>query len=195
MFQKCEPPVKAFTYDDSNAGEGDPLDKAEPNEPTLRYGTAEHPRSTGNEISKLPHTFKSKEGISIYLVFFEIQAQFWVANLLGLLPLEITNKIVLDPEERANDYEYVQNLLLQRFKLTPEKLDKETKVNTYNKLKDLVIIVQMKKREPIEFKVRFMDEWSNIVSPNELVEKLEVFEDAKKTLKPKFFGNSFKGRD
>ncbi|GBL74531.1 hypothetical protein AVEN_235457-1 [Araneus ventricosus] len=51
----------------------------------------------------------------------------------------------------------------------------------------------MKKRAPIEFKKHFWDEWLNIVSPSELGEKLEKFEDVRKTLKPNSFGNSFKG--
>ncbi|GBL78773.1 hypothetical protein AVEN_65314-1 [Araneus ventricosus] len=38
LFQKCEPPVKTFTCDDSSAAERDSLDKAEPNETTSRYG-------------------------------------------------------------------------------------------------------------------------------------------------------------
>ncbi|GBM79729.1 hypothetical protein AVEN_27373-1 [Araneus ventricosus] len=38
LFQKCEPQVKTFTCDDSSAAERDSLHKAEPNEPTSRYG-------------------------------------------------------------------------------------------------------------------------------------------------------------
>ncbi|GBN23522.1 hypothetical protein AVEN_170889-1 [Araneus ventricosus] len=38
LFQKCEPPAKTFTCDDTSAAERDSLDKAEPNEPTSRYG-------------------------------------------------------------------------------------------------------------------------------------------------------------
>ncbi|GBN49750.1 hypothetical protein AVEN_11332-1 [Araneus ventricosus] len=38
LFQKCEPPVKTFTCDDSSAAERDSLHKAEPDEPTSRYG-------------------------------------------------------------------------------------------------------------------------------------------------------------
>ncbi|GBO43063.1 hypothetical protein AVEN_56294-1 [Araneus ventricosus] len=38
LFQKCEPPVKTFTCDDSSAAERDSLNKAEANEPTSWYG-------------------------------------------------------------------------------------------------------------------------------------------------------------
>ncbi|GBN37023.1 hypothetical protein AVEN_256640-1 [Araneus ventricosus] len=68
----------------------------------LNLGTAEHTRSTGNDIKKLLHKFKSKEDISLYLMFFERQTsriaitkEFWVPHLLVLLPLEITHIVAL----------------------------------------------------------------------------------------------------
>ncbi|GBN86244.1 hypothetical protein AVEN_59000-1 [Araneus ventricosus] len=198
----------------------------------LEVRTAEHPRVTSNEINKLLHKFEPKEDISLYLVLFERQAsriaipkELWVSHLVGLLPLEITHIIAREPEEQANNYEHVKNLLLERCKLTPEKFrqlfvthkkseektwidfyhelniyfngwTKGLKVDIYDKLKDLIITDQMKKEAPIEFKEHFLDEWSNIISPNELAEKLEEFEDVRKTLKPKYFGNNFfKGRN
>ncbi|GBO12011.1 Homeotic protein female sterile [Araneus ventricosus] len=175
----------------------------------LNLGTAEHPRVTSNEINKLLHKFEPKEDISLYLVLFERQAsriaipkELWVSHLVGLLPLEITHIIAREPEEQANNYEHVKNLLLQRYKLTPEKFrllfvthqkseektwidfyhelniyfngwTKGLKVDIYDKLKDLIITDQMKKEAPIEFKEHFLDEWSNIISPNELAEKLK----------------------
>ncbi|GBM17581.1 hypothetical protein AVEN_80884-1 [Araneus ventricosus] len=83
---------------------------------------------TSNEINKLLHKFESKEDISLYLVLFERQAsrvaipkELWVSHPVGLLPLEIIHIITRESEEQANEYEQIKNLLLQRFKLTPEK--------------------------------------------------------------------------
>ncbi|GBN42585.1 hypothetical protein AVEN_131505-1 [Araneus ventricosus] len=53
----------------------------------------------------------------------------------------------------------------------------------------------MKKRATFKFKEYFLDEWPNINSPCELAEKLEEFEDVRKTLKPETLGNSFKGKN
>ncbi|GFX16808.1 guanine nucleotide-binding protein G(S) subunit alpha [Trichonephila clavipes] len=65
--------------------------------------------------------------ISLYLVIFERQAKRasiekkeWVGQLLGLLPLEIVQFIAREPEEQAENYDYVKKLLLKRFKLSPE---------------------------------------------------------------------------
>nr|XP_042903670.1 uncharacterized protein LOC122270429 [Parasteatoda tepidariorum] len=59
------------------------------------------------------------------------------------------------------------------------------KVDTFEKLKDLIITDQMKKRVPQEFKEYYLDEWSNITSPVELAGKLEEFDDVRKTIKSK----------
>ncbi|GBM76856.1 hypothetical protein AVEN_3912-1 [Araneus ventricosus] len=44
---------------------------------------------------------------------------------------------------------------------------------------------QIKKRTSTDFKEHFMDEWATIISPNEMVKKIEDFEDVRKTIKPK----------
>ncbi|GFW88348.1 SCAN box domain-containing protein [Trichonephila clavipes] len=44
----------------------------------------------------------------------------WVGQLLGVLPLEIVQFIAREPEEQAENYDYVKKLLLKRFKLSPE---------------------------------------------------------------------------
>ncbi|GFW58862.1 transposon Tf2-6 polyprotein [Trichonephila clavipes] len=48
-----------------------------------------------------------------------------------------------------------------------------------------MIADQMKKRAPVEFKERHLDEWPSINSPVELAERLEELEDARRTLKQK----------
>ncbi|GFU42691.1 uncharacterized protein TNCV_3138941 [Trichonephila clavipes] len=80
------------------------------------------------EISKFIHRFDLKEDISLYLKLFERQAQRlnidqenWVSHLLGLLPTEVSHIITREPDDKANSYEHVKDLLLKRFKLTPEK--------------------------------------------------------------------------
>ncbi|GFS77480.1 uncharacterized protein TNCV_320521 [Trichonephila clavipes] len=140
------------------------------------------------EISKFIHRFDLKEDISLYLKLFERQAQRlsidqenWVSHLLGLLPTEVSHIIAREPDDRANSYEHVKDLLLKRFKLTPEKFRQlfvthqiasertwidfyhelntyfngwidGLKIDTFNKLSDLIITDQLKRKTPFEFK-------------------------------------------
>ncbi|GFT09987.1 uncharacterized protein TNCV_1114461 [Trichonephila clavipes] len=174
------------------------------------------------EISKFIHRFDLKEDISLYLKLFERQAQRlnidqenWVSHLLGLLPTEVSHIIAREPDAKANSYEHVKDLLLKRFKLTPEKFRQlfvthqkasertwidfyhelntyfnewidGLKIDTFNKLSDLIITDQLKRKTPFEFKEYYLDEWANMnSSPVQLAEKLEEFEDFKRTLKQK----------
>ncbi|GFW30135.1 uncharacterized protein TNCV_1054461 [Trichonephila clavipes] len=80
------------------------------------------------EVSKFIHRFDLKEDNSLYLKLFERPAQRlninqvnWVSHLLGLLPTEVSHIIVREPDDKANSYEHDKDLLLKRFKLTPEK--------------------------------------------------------------------------
>lgn len=172
----------------------------------------------GKEISKFLHKYEVKEDISLYLILFERQVQrlnipkvHWVSYLLGLLPPEISHIVAREPEEKANDYEHVKELLLKRFKLTPEKFRQlfsthqkspshtwtdyyhelsayfngwisGLKIATFEDLRKLIISDQMKRRAPTDFKQHFLDDWSTINSPAELAEKFEEYEDIKKTL-------------
>ncbi|GFU71218.1 uncharacterized protein TNCV_2673821 [Trichonephila clavipes] len=130
-----------------------------------------------------------------------------VSHLLGLLPTEVSH-IAREPDDKANSYEHVKDLLLKRFKLTPEKfrqlfvthqkehertwidfyLELNTyfngwidglKIDTFDKLSDLIITDQLKRKTPFDFKEYYLDEWANMNSPVQLAEKLEEF----KTLK------------
>ncbi|GFY30190.1 retrovirus-related Pol polyprotein from transposon 17.6 [Trichonephila clavipes] len=172
------------------------------------------------EISKFIHRFDLKD-ISLYLKLFERQAQRlnidqenWVSHLLGLLPTEVSHIIAREPDDKANSYEHVKDLLLKRFKLTPEKFRQlfvthqkapertwidfyhelntyfngwidGLKIDTFEKLSDLIITDQIKRKTPFEFKEYYLDEWENMNSPVQLAEKLEEFEDFKRTLKQK----------
>ncbi|GFV82796.1 uncharacterized protein TNCV_4147641 [Trichonephila clavipes] len=173
------------------------------------------------EVSKFIHRFDLKEDISLYLKLFERQAQRLninqencVSHLLGLLPTEVSHIIATEPDDKANSYEHVKDLLLKRFKLTPEKsrqlfvthqkapertwIDFYNELNTYfngwvdgmkidtfDKLSDLIITDQLKRKTTFEFKEYYVDEWANMNSSVQLAEKLEEFEDFKRILEQK----------
>ncbi|GFW89642.1 retrovirus-related Pol polyprotein from transposon 412 [Trichonephila clavipes] len=168
---------------------------------------------------------------NLYLKLFERQAQRlnidqenWVSHLLGLLPTEVSHIIAREPDDKANSYEHVKDLLLKRFKLTPEKFRQlfvthqkasertwidfyhelntyfngwidGLKIDTFNKLSDLIITDQLKRKTPFEFKEYYLDEWANMNSPVQLAEKLEEFEDFKRTLKQKSSGPNVKKQE
>ncbi|GFU26215.1 uncharacterized protein TNCV_5106371 [Trichonephila clavipes] len=135
----------------------------------------------------------------------------------NLLPTEVSHIIAREPDEKANSYEHVKDLLLKHFKLTPEKFRQlfvthqkapertwidfyhelntyfngwidGLKIDTFNKLSDLIITDQLKRKTPFEFKEYYLDEWANMNSPVQLAEKLEEFKDFKRTLKQKSSG-------
>ncbi|GFX00910.1 uncharacterized protein TNCV_4578761 [Trichonephila clavipes] len=173
------------------------------------------------EISKFIHRFDLKEDICLYLKLFERQAQRlnidqenWVSHLLGLLPTEVSHIIAREPDDKANSYEHVTDLLLKRFKLSPEKFRQlfvthqkapertwidfyhelntyfngwidGLKIDTFKKLSDLIITDQLKRKTPFEFTEYYLDEWANMNSSVQFAEKLEEFEDFKRTLKQK----------
>ena len=167
-------------------------------------------------LQKLMRKFDPKEGdISFFLILFERQArrvqikeEDWVTNLVGLLPLEMANLIAREPEEKANDYEHVKNILLKRFKLSPEafkikfkrhcKSAENTwrdfgfelanyfnewimglKINDFESLKQLVIVEQMKEQVSRDIQQHFIDDWSKIVAVDTLSEKLDEYENAR----------------
>ncbi|GFT52362.1 retrovirus-related Pol polyprotein from transposon 17.6 [Trichonephila clavipes] len=132
----------------------------------------------------------------------------------SLLPAQISDIIAREPDDKAHSYEHVKSLLLKRFKLTPEnfrqvfvshqKIPEKTwinfyhelntyfnglidglKIDTFEKLSDLVITDKLKRKTPFEFKEYYLDEWPNMNYPVQLAENLEEFKDFKKTLKQK----------
>ncbi|GFT05210.1 uncharacterized protein TNCV_122641 [Trichonephila clavipes] len=191
----------------------------------------EQKRKDEFELEKLRIQTHSKRHQSLYLKLFERQAQRlnidqenWVSHLLGLLPTEVSHIIAREPDDKANPYEHVKDLLLKRFKLTPEKFRQlfvthqkapertwidfyhelntyfngwidGLKIDTFNKLSDLIITDQLKRKTPFEFKEYYLDEWANMNSPVQLAEKLEEFEDFKRTLKQKSSGPNVKKQD
>ncbi|GFT39368.1 retrovirus-related Pol polyprotein from transposon 412 [Trichonephila clavipes] len=168
-------------------------------------------------LKKLIPDFDPKQSdISLYLVIFERQAKRasiekkeWVGQLLGLLPLEIVQFIAREPEEQAENYDYVKKLLLKRFKLspevfrqkicpTPEKSDSSWKdftfeitnyldewligleINTFQDLKDLMVVDQLKKRANASMKDHFLDNWANLKSATQIAELFDNYEDVRK---------------
>ncbi|GFX83902.1 uncharacterized protein TNCV_4885201 [Trichonephila clavipes] len=118
----------------------------------------------------------------------------WVSHLLGLLPTEVSHIIAREPDDKAKSYEHVKDLLLKCFKLTPEKFRQlfvthqkapertwidfyhelntyfngwidGLKIDTFNKLSDLIMTDQLKRKTPFEFKEYYLDEWANMNSP------------------------------
>ncbi|GFS75451.1 homeotic protein female sterile [Trichonephila clavipes] len=112
---------------------------------------------------------------------------------------EVSHIIAREPDDKANSYEHVKDLLLKRFKLTPEKFRQlfvthqkasertwidfyhelntyfngwidGLKIDTFNKLSDLIITDQLKRKTPFEFKEYYLDEWANMNSPVQLAE-------------------------
>ncbi|GFW74176.1 SCAN box domain-containing protein [Trichonephila clavipes] len=154
--------------------------------------------------------------ISLYLVIYERQAKRasiekkeWVGQLLGLLPLEIVQFIAREPEEQAENYDYVKKLLLKRFKLSPEvfrqkfvqhqkKNDSTWKdftfeitnyldewligleINTFQDLKYLMVVDQLKKRANASMKDHFLDNWANLKSATQIAELFDNYEDVRK---------------
>ncbi|GFX56858.1 SCAN box domain-containing protein [Trichonephila clavipes] len=126
-----------------------------------------------------------------------IEKKEWVGQLLGLLPLEIVQFIAREPEEQAKNYDYVKKLLLKRCKLSPEvfrqkfvqhqkKSDSTWKdftfeitnyldecgleINTFQDLKDLMVVDQLKKRANASMKDHFLDNWANLKSATQIAE-------------------------
>ncbi|GFY59414.1 retrovirus-related Pol polyprotein from transposon 17.6 [Trichonephila inaurata madagascariensis] len=135
----------------------------------------------------------------------------WVTYLIGVLPIEVNNIIAREPEEQASDYDHIKEVLLKRFKLSAEKFRQllvktqknsdatwydfyhelktfldgwlnGLKIEVFEQLKDLMLVDQIKRRTPNEFKEHFLHKWATITSPKNLVGKIEEFEDAKKTI-------------
>ncbi|GBO20289.1 hypothetical protein AVEN_105591-1, partial [Araneus ventricosus] len=144
----------------------------------------------------------------------EILENTWVTHLLGLLPYDVAQLIAREPDEIANDYGEVKKILLKRYKLTPEKFRQKffmhnknlgstwknfayelrsffnewvngVKADSFEKLSDLIITDQIKRKVSQEIKDHFIDEWSKLNSPDDLVEKLDDYDTLRSTFRSK----------
>lgn len=171
------------------------------------------------ELKNLMRPFHPEHSeISLYLSLFERQARVagieeeeWVSQLIALLPLEISQNLIKEPEEKMSDYQYMKKVLLSRFKMKPEacrikftSLQKTTtwkdlvfdlrtylnhwlegmEVVNFETLKELLVADQLKRRATPDMKEHFLDIWGEIKDPAELGEKLDSFEAVRKTRKP-----------
>ncbi|GBM38364.1 hypothetical protein AVEN_75998-1 [Araneus ventricosus] len=144
----------------------------------------------------------------------EILENTWVTHLLDSLPYDVAQLTAREPDEIANDYGEVEKILLKRYKLTPEKFRQKffmhnknlgstwknfayelksffnewvngIKADSFEKLSDLIITDQIKRKVSQEIKDHFIDEWSKLNSPDDLVEKLDDYDTLRSTFMSK----------
>ncbi|GFW25968.1 retrovirus-related Pol polyprotein from transposon opus [Trichonephila clavipes] len=137
-----------------------------------------------------------------------IEKRHWVSALLALMPNEINQLMVREAEERFDDYDYINDLLLKRFKLSAEifrqKFVKHQRnpaqswrdfvfeitsyfeewlgglgVNDVEGLKNLMITDQLKRRVPGDVREQFVDNWVKSIVPGDLDDKLDEYESVK----------------
>ncbi|GFX69146.1 SCAN box domain-containing protein [Trichonephila clavipes] len=128
--------------------------------------------------------------------------------IIGFVTLEIVQFIAREPKEQAENYDYVKKLLLKRFKLSPEvfrqkfvqhqkKSDSTWKdftfeiknyldewligleINTFQDLKDLMVVDQLKKRANASMKDHFLDNWENLKSATQIADLFDNYEDVR----------------
>lgn len=84
-------------------------------------------RKASPDLKKLMPRFNIEDDITAYLAMFELQAKNaqigeaeWASQLLALLPLEVGQIVLRESEEDARDYKKTKQVLLDRYRLTPE---------------------------------------------------------------------------
>ena len=67
--------------------------------------------------------------VTLFFMIFERQAEkekieknYWVSQLLTLLPSEMSELILKQPSETADDFEHIKNLIFKRYKLSARAL-------------------------------------------------------------------------
>lgn len=143
---------------------------------------------------------------------FKIEDKDWVSSLLSLMPPDIVELIARIPDEKFEDYQYVKDVLLKRFQLSAEgfrqkfvqhqrSAEKTWKdfvyevtnyfegwldglnVKDFKGLKDLIITDQVKRRVPYEIRDHFVDNWSQMMKPEELADKIDEYESVRRVFK------------
>ncbi|GFY63753.1 SCAN box domain-containing protein [Trichonephila inaurata madagascariensis] len=118
-----------------------------------------------------------KDGdLVLFLTLFERQAKrvsnekrHWVS---ALLPSEINQLMAPESEEKFDDYDYIKGLLLKRFKISAEIFrQKGLGVNDFERLKNLKITDQLKRRVPGDVREQFVDFWVKSIVPGDLADK------------------------
>ncbi|GFT75750.1 uncharacterized protein TNCV_3125451 [Trichonephila clavipes] len=143
-------------------------------------------------------------------ILLDLGEDLWVPYLIGALPSDVTSLIARELEEKCRDYSHIRGMLLQRFKLTAEKFRElfsrhrkspngtwkdyyfeirayfegwlnELKIDSFDGLKNLMIVNQMKICSP-ECKEHYLDIWEELISPEMLADKLEAFDNIRSSL-------------
>ncbi|GFX72335.1 retrovirus-related Pol polyprotein from transposon opus [Trichonephila clavipes] len=141
-----------------------------------------------------------------------IEKRHWVSALLALMPSEINQLMAREAEEKFDDYDYIKDLLLKRFKLSAEifrqKFVKHQRnpaqswrdfvfeitsyfeewlgglgVNDFEGLKNLMITDQLKRRVPGDVREQFIDDWVKSIVPGDLADKLDEYESVRANVK------------
>ncbi|GBM59526.1 hypothetical protein AVEN_24126-1 [Araneus ventricosus] len=137
-----------------------------------------------------------------------VSTDYWVSYLIGVLPSDVGKLIARELEEMFKNYTQVRTILLQRFKMTADrfrilfsrhqKRDHSTwkdfffelrtyfegwlcelEISSFDKLKELIIADQIKKKCPPEYKNHYLDIWETLNDPVTLAEKLDLYENIK----------------
>ncbi|GBM90510.1 hypothetical protein AVEN_215771-1 [Araneus ventricosus] len=142
------------------------------------------------------------------LSFLKVSKENFVTYLKSALPGDISKLIAREPETLSQDYDHIKNMLLKRFKLSAEKFRllfsqhrkatdstwkdfffelrtyfegwlSELEISSFDKLKELIIADQIKKKCPPEYKNHYLDIWETLNDPVTLAEKLDLYENIK----------------
>lgn len=83
---------------------------------------------SANDADRPEVQWKYRRSANIFSEFWascenrSVPRTVWVAYLLGLLPSDMGNNIAREHPEKASDYNFVTEMLLNRYKLIPELL-------------------------------------------------------------------------
>ena len=77
----------------------------------------------------VPEFYPKQIYTTLFFMIFEREAarqkldeEFWVSQLIALLPSDIAEIIIKDPENKANDFQHIKQVLSKRFKLNSRTL-------------------------------------------------------------------------
>ncbi|GFS87576.1 SCAN box domain-containing protein [Trichonephila clavipes] len=140
------------------------------------------------QLTQITTIFDEKhDEISLYLINSErkaelaqVQKKDWVAYLLAVLQAELSNMLAREHTERANNYDFVKDLILKSYFT---EWIAELQVKTFEQLKDLLITEQLKYRVPAEVREHILDDWIKLKTPFELAEKLDEYESIKQSFR------------
>ncbi|GFU85679.1 uncharacterized protein TNCV_5126881 [Trichonephila clavipes] len=125
----------------------------------------------------------------LFLTLFERQMKLldlgedlWVSYLIGALSSDAISLIAREPEEKCRDYSLIRGMLLQRFKLTAEKfreLFSRHRKSPNVTWKDYYFEIRAYFEE---CKEHYLDIWEEFISPEMLADKLEAFDNIRRSL-------------